>query len=51
MKRHCYPDTDSLYVAVEISGRWDRSIVADCIVFNIETWNRRQPRFPLSRIP
>ena len=26
-------------------------IVAGCMVFNIATWNRRQPRFPLSRIP
>ena len=33
------------------SGRWKRPIVAGCMVFNIETWNRRQPRFPLSRIP
>ena len=33
------------------SGKWQRPIVAGCMVFNIETWNRRQPRFPLSRIP
>ena len=33
------------------SGKWRRPIVAGCMVFNIETWNRRQPRFPLSRIP
>ena len=25
-------------------------IVADCMVFNIDTWNRHLPRFPLSRI-
>ena len=33
------------------SGKWKRPIVASCMVFNIETWNRRQPRFPLARIP
>ena len=33
------------------SGRWKRSIAAGCMVFNIATWNRHQPRFPLSRIP
>lgn len=32
------------------SGKWTRPIVADCMVFNIETWNRSQPRFRLSRI-
>ena len=33
------------------TGKWNRPIVADCMVFNIATWNRHQPRFPLSRIP
>ena len=33
------------------SGQWKRPIVTDCGVFNIDTWNRLQPRFPLSRIP
>ena len=33
------------------SGEWKQPIVAGCMVFNIDTWNRRQPRFPLSRIP
>ena len=33
------------------SGEWKRPIVTDCMVFNIDTWNRHQPRFPLSRIP
>ena len=33
------------------SGAWAQPIVAGCMVFNIDTWNRRQPRFPLSRIP
>ena len=32
------------------SGKWKQPIVADCMVFNIETWNRHQRRFPLSRI-
>ena len=26
-------------------------IVADCMVFKIDTWKRHQSRFPLSRIP
>ena len=34
-----------------LTGKWNRSIVAGCMVFNIDTWNRHQPRFPLSRIP
>ena len=33
------------------SGQWKRPIVTDCRVFNIATWNRHRPRFPLSRIP
>ena len=33
------------------SGKWKRPIVTDCMVFNIETWNKHQRRFPLSRIP
>ena len=33
------------------SGEWKQPIVADCMVFNIDTWNRHLPRFPLSRIP
>ena len=33
------------------SGAWKRSIAADCMVFNVETWNRHRPRFPLSRVP
>ena len=32
------------------SGKWKRPIVTGCMVFNICTWNRHQPRFPLSRI-
>ena len=33
------------------SGKWKQPIVTDCMVFNIETWNKHQRRFPLSRIP
>lgn len=33
------------------SGEWSRQIVADCMVFNIDAWNRNQRNFPLSRIP
>lgn len=32
-------------------GKWKRPIVNNCIVFNIQTWNRYQPDIPLSRIP
>ena len=32
------------------SGKWKRSIVTDCMVFNVETWNRHRPHFPLTRI-
>ena len=33
------------------SGKWIQPIVTDCMVFNIRTWNRHLPRFPVSRIP
>ena len=33
------------------SGQWKQPIVMGCMVFNFDTWNRHQPRFPLSRIP
>lgn len=33
------------------SGKWTRPIITDCMIFNIDTWNRYQGRFPLSRIP
>lgn len=32
------------------SGVWTRQIVADCMVFNIRTWNRYLPEFPVTRI-
>lgn len=31
-------------------GRWKRSIVEDCMVFNIDTWNERFPQFPVRRL-
>ena len=34
-----------------LSGEWTRPIAANCMVFNIETWNKYQRRFPLSRVP
>ena len=33
------------------SGAWKRPIATNCMVFNIKTWNRHQPRIPLLRIP
>lgn len=32
------------------SGIWVRRIVESCVVFNIEAWNRRVPRFPIRRL-
>ena len=32
------------------SGSWTRQIVESCAVFNIESWNRAMPRFPVSRL-
>ena len=33
------------------SAAWNRPIASNCVMFNIETWNRQLPYFPLSRIP
>ncbi len=33
------------------SGEWKRGIITGCMVFNIKTWNRSLPQFPVSRIP
>ena len=30
---------------------WERPIVRSCSVFNIETWNRNFPEYPISRLP
>ena len=46
--------TDALKSVLPVRGprpTWQRQIVKDCMVFNIETWNQYQPRFQLSRIP
>ena len=32
------------------SGVWTRQIVADCMIFNVQTWNRHLPDFPVSRL-
>ena len=32
------------------SGAWTRPICAGCTIFNIRTWNRNLPDFPVSRI-
>ena len=29
---------------------WRRAIAQDCLVFNVEKWNRAFPRFPLERV-
>ena len=31
-------------------GSWSRPIVADCFVFNVGSWNRNFPRYPLIRL-
>ena len=46
--------TDALKRALPIrgpnSGLWTKLIVENCLVFNIESWNRLLPQFPLNRI-
>jgi len=32
------------------SGVWKRQIVHGCSVFNIETWNRHLPEYPVTRV-
>ncbi len=32
------------------SGLWKRQIVAGCSVFNLETWNKTLPQYPVERI-
>jgi len=31
------------------SGAWQRQIVAGCGVFNLETWNKHLPQYPVTR--
>ena len=46
--------TSSLQRAIPLSGPggepWVRPFVSECAVFNIESWNRRFPRYPLRRL-
>ena len=46
--------TDSLKAKLPVdgpkSGKWQRPIVSGCAVFNIETWNRNIPAYPVERI-
>ena len=32
------------------SGAWKRKIVAGCGVFNLETWNKHLPQYPVTRV-
>lgn len=32
------------------SGAWQRQIVTDCLVFNLETWNEHLPQYPVTRV-
>ena len=46
--------TDALARALPLrspeSASWTRRIVEECLVFNIETWNRAMPQYPVSRL-
>ena len=46
--------TDALARALPVkgprSGSWTKQIVQSCLVFNIKSWNRRLPEFPLIRV-
>ena len=33
-----------------ISGSWTRTIVTDCAVFNVDSWNRIFPKYPVIRL-
>lgn len=32
-------------------SRWQRPIVSGCAVFNLDTWNRNFPNYPVERVP
>ena len=32
------------------NGSWTRPLVSNCVVFNVESWNRVLPEFPISRL-
>lgn len=46
--------TDALSRQIPVLGPgnkpWKKSLVAGCAVMNIETWNRKLPHFPVSRL-
>ncbi len=46
--------TDALERALPVkgpeSGSWTRKIVENCVVFNIGTWNRAMPQYPVNRL-
>ena len=33
-----------------ISNPWTRPLVSECATFNLESWNRRFPRYPIKRL-
>ena len=45
--------TMALQQALPVAGasEWVRTIVKDCGVFNIESWNRNFPDYPVRRLP
>ena len=47
--------TDELRRRLPVDGPppdgWKRTIVAGCAVFNLATWNKTLPTYPVSRIP
>ena len=46
--------TDALARVLPLKGPnsrlWTKRIVESCVVFNIESWNRLLPRYPLNRV-
>lgn len=46
--------TDALKQKIPLSGpasgRWKRSFIAGCAVFNIEAWNKQMSAYPVSRM-
>ncbi len=51
---HLLALTDQLKRHLPLEGprseRWNRRLAQRCAVFNMETWNKAMPAFPLSRI-
>ena len=46
--------TDALRREIPIDGPswnpWTRPLVSECATFNLESWNRRFPRYPIKRL-